>query len=102
MHELWITTRNKNSTYFVGDMTSKQNRRSPSLTGRTVHRRKSSSITENESSLLRFLQFESKSLQRYNNNNTRQFQFKSTQHNNNTIKNIKSINDWILENKKLE
>lgn len=53
------------STYLVGDMTSKQKRRSPSLTGRTVQMRKSSSITENESSLLRFLQFESKSLQRY-------------------------------------
>lgn len=50
-------------TYFVGDMTSKQKRRSPSLTGLTVQMRKSSSITENESSLLRFLQFESKSLQ---------------------------------------
>lgn len=44
-------------------MTSKQKRRSPSFTGRTVQMRKSSSITENESSLLRFLQFESKSLQ---------------------------------------
>lgn len=32
-------------TYFVGEITSKQNRLSESLTGRTVHMRRSSSIT---------------------------------------------------------
>jgi len=45
-------------------MTSKQKRRSPSFSGRTLQMRRSSSMTENESSLLRFLQCESKSLQR--------------------------------------
>ena len=73
-------------TYLVGDMTSKQKRRSPSLTGRTVQIRKSSSITENESSLLRFLQFESKSLQsvtqQHNNNKTFFNKTKNIQNNN--------------------
>lgn len=71
------------TTHLVGEMTSKQNLRSPSFTGRTVQMRKSSSMTENESSLLRFLECESKSLQRTaqqsitinhnNNNNTKEY-----------------------------
>lgn len=43
-------------TNFVGDMTSKQNRRSESLTGRTVHIRRSSSITVGTSPSPLFLQ----------------------------------------------
>lgn len=42
-------------TYFIGDMTSKQNLRSDSLTGRTLHIRKSSSIIVGTSSLSRLL-----------------------------------------------
>lgn len=78
-------------THFVGDMTSKQKRRSPSFTGRTVQMRRSSSITENESSLLRFLQFESKSLQRYTTTTT-QDNFNST-----IQKNIKVQIEFVLK-----
>lgn len=47
-------TRRK-SSHFVGEMTSKQNLRSESLTGRTVQIRRSSSITVGVSSESRFL-----------------------------------------------
>lgn len=46
------------STNFVGDMTSKQNRRSESFTGLTVHIRRSSSITVGTSPSPRFLKKE--------------------------------------------